>query len=1003
MNKYLVTWGSNSNKQLYNPGVVSLMQIANISSGGRNIESVSIGYQHSLAQSSADSNGFKYLVGWGKNTFGEIEINSEYSYKNYDAGINTTYAVDNNGRLHGYGYDLIFSDVSLYTGIILNWPFINSNSIFFPENGGLPQLLSRYPNIFDSVSAGSGYVIALTIDGKITGWGNSGNPVISGNRYTNINSLDFVTGVSAGHTHALALLKNGIITGWGDNSYNQLNFDTGRMSGVKVSTRGNENLFMGLYYPLITNISTGVYNVNHTGWLINYKKTKNITGLIIQRSLDGISWVSDKKTGFNNFNLITGSGYQLNNNDYYVRLIGLNSNLTENTGSYSIFNPQTNKFKTSTNYKLYYEYQPNILTDWKQQLSWVSVPTFFSFPPPTGADNQKLSQILFDENGEKQILQKSFDLYYSSDYGHEWSFKQSALWGDIYVSGYKSSLSPNGNTFNVTFERKNWLYTGSNRDNYYVNMGLLLYDTNINSSPNSSNQFPRLWLGPISYCLDEAQINPYYPSLTDIREWISTDNMGRQPFKFQFKDSHSSNLYTVLVSTSGSGNYRYPKRIPVSPLFQNVFLNSSGRLWLFENWQTGFYSPTQIVYTINNRYQVPFSNDFPDPFFERTATFKNSGYHTGDNIVNTFNWELAKITDNKNVYGIVQNNSLGKNLASISFKSGRFIDTYLTTTLDYPNLFSGNELKIYRNNKNWVDMDISEDGKYQTAIANTGLSGYIYVTQNSGNDWTEIGLYSGNFDKIKISKNGKYQILLINTGNNIKDIWSSDTYGNSWYKYNFYKNWVDINVANNGFQGAITDTELYYNYIIDYNKNYFNINNNDVFDISAGYDSNLILINNIVSGTDYPYLTGYANINSDYGNINVSDLSSVIIEDSWFENCNGIYNYNTIYNEKPTYYSTGTLNGLKVNNIIKWYKNRWNVYYDYAILIYYSHENTFYPWNVTRWSGLTTGATGTFKLFNPNSFLNTGYTGGNFGTIKKYKPLIPPGVVITCDGYVFDT
>jgi len=1016
MNRYLTAWGTNSNYQLEIPysvgGKASINN--NLVSGLSylNAQNISLGYDHGIVEYTS-TNGYNYLFAWGgDNVFGERDLKYNFYYKNFDAGINTSYAVDKNGIIHGYGADLIFSDVSLNTGEIINWPFINRVSSLYIDNGGLPQPFSKYVNNIDSVSAGSGYLIALTVDGKITGWGNSGNPVISGKKYTGINALGFVTGISAGYRHALALLSDGTITGWGDNSLNQLNFSTGLISGVKVSTKSNTNLFMGLYNPLIKRINTGFYNINSTGWRINYQNTGvKITGIIIQTSLDKTGWSDDLKTGqylyTGNILSGTGAGYPLLSNNYYVRLIQLANSGQAITGGISIFNPITNISKLSSDYKIYNPSILDIKKNWAENKSWYIFKDFESTIQYSG----DFSRIIFSDDGKKQLLYKTLAIFHSVDLGNSWNDKANTIFNNtpsFYVSGAYLSWSPNGNTLNASFDKNYPDYGIGGYLNEYNSETVVFFDTNI----NNTNKFSYLILQPISYCLDEAQKSASN-QIDWIRDYLYSANT------FEFKNSHASNNYTVLIGNGGA--YSYNQWVDYLSSTTAIELNSSGRLYLLENWKTGIYTGYDVnsdiktgdVYSLEGRmgfplYQCPggYSCSWPDPFFERTATLKGTGYYTGNNSSGSLYWNIAKITDKKNVYGIVENASIGKNLASISFNTGLFLNLISVPaesrveTGVYKNTFSGNSLNIYRNNKNWIDMDISEDGQYQTAIANTGLSGYIYITANSGNTWKEVGLYSGNFTKVKISTNGEFQIVLKQTGSNIKDIYSSADYGNTWYANNFYDDWTDIAVSNKGLQGVISKTGLYYNTFEYMNKDFLKVKDNNIVDISAGYNSNLIL-------TEKPLSTGVSKVidTIDYNDIYELSLdkSTTMVENSWYSGCDGFYYYYNIYNGKPSYLSTGTFAGTPENNAIRWYDNRWNVYTDRSILIYYSREDTFYPWQVNSWSGLTTGSTGTFEKFNPGYFRNTGYTGGSFGYISKYEPLIPPGVVIECNGYIYDT
>jgi hypothetical protein len=1284
MSNNLIVWGSNEGGALNIPDAFST-ELDIVKSGTNVFKKISLGFDHVTAQYSNN-----YLVGWGDNSFGQNNFSRGYTMTDFDAGMNTNYFVDSFGRLHGLGQDLLFSDVSLYTGQIINPQILTDRG---SSEGGLPQPLNNYNLGIKSVKAGSGYVIALTTGGKITGWGtfaippeeniitgqvsgilrsgsalvynvvlNSGSyvtinltgswsglrsiwtqssngvsfsglnlynnnvaylsglavqdkgvgpaiyngyldkdknylrviltgrgstPATSGSgilgvlitgylgtqwqnksmvinhsAFNRINSIGKVKEVAAGYSHALALFENGVITGWGDNLLGQLSFSTpslsGIMSGVKIATKVNENLFLGAAYPIITNIATtGLLNSDPTGWKIDYKDNRlGVTGIIVESSLDQILWNQSQlqlasKTA-------SGSAINFDSSDYYVRLISISGSIPV-TGMLSIFNPALGIFKQDLDYKLYNEYKPFLQNQWTQRTLWRNF-------LPSRAGNipgVNLSQILFNKDGSKQMLCRDVDVLRSEDFGKQWFYKDVNWNYETYISGYSSNLSPDGDTWNVVFNSGNLfpeyvitgrkfyasglgeevfpvgqisgqlntmsgIISGTFKDQYdyefpspdyngdfwegtpgaedgvvvlitglgalnqeatvpnNINFGLNLYNLNI----NSDFQFPSLHLGPISMAADELQTGVDYTILTDIRQWIALSRYGSSPFTFQFKNSHSSDLYTVLVGGSGendSGTYN------VDPVGINTTLSSSGRLWLFPNWNSGLYSGylgedpmvnAVLVKSLVDRYFFPYSPceesvcpTYPQEFYERTSTIKSFRYRTG-NATGDFYWQSAKITNDKNVYGIVENNTIGKNLASISFTSGVYINNSPTNGVqNIPNAFSGNVLQIYSNNRNWVDLDISEDGKYQTAVANTLNSGYIYITSDSGNNWKEVGLYSGLFKKVKVSSNGKYQILLNETGN-LKDVYSSNDYGNSWIPNRFYDNWIDVAVANNGLQAVINSQNLYYNYFKDYNENFKKIKDSQILDISAGYNSNLVITKNKIS---------YEDDDSDIINLeeNISaesvDRSTVIIKDSWFSGVNGLYYFLEMYNEKPSYLSvsgeynfnyfsgrkfwlsgwdeevfqngeisgnlntmSGVISGAFIdqydhefispdfegldpyfstpnaviitglgtfvqssgtspeNNFIKWYKNRWNVYYDYNKLIYYSSEDTFYPWQVNEWSGLTTGATGTFAQFNPGYYLKTGYVGGSFGTILKYvEPTNFDNVV--CNQIIFDT
>lgn len=1142
MSNNLIVWGSNEDGALNIPDAFST-ELDIVKSGANVFKKISLGFDHVVAQYPSN-----YLVGWGDNSFGQNNFSRGYTMTDFDAGINTNYFVDFYGRIHGLGQDLLFSDVSLYTGQIINPQILADRGV---SEGGLPQPLYKYNLNIKSVKAGSGYVIAVTTGGQITGWGtfaippeeniitgqtsgtlssgsaliyngvlNSGsyvtinltgewsgyraiwrqssdgisftglnlynqniayisglsiydkgvgpavyngyldkdknylNVVLTGkgntpstsgsgvlgvlitgylgndwqnksmvidhSAFNRLNSIGKVKSIAAGYSHALALFENGVVTGWGDNLLQQLSFNTqdlsGRMSGIKIATKVNENLFLGAAYPIITNIATtGLINFDPTGWKIDYKDNRlGVTGIIVESSLDQILW--NKSPLQLASKTVSGSAVNFDSSDYYVRLISLSDSVPV-TGSFSIFNPGQNLFKEEPDYKLYNEYKPFLQNEWTQRTLWRDF-----LPSETGdITGVKLSQILFNRDGSKQMLCREIDVLRSEDFGTEWVYNLTSHG----LSGYRTSLSPDGDTWNLFFNTGN--FTGVDPSSYQYSrwlFGLILYNLNI----NSNFAFPNLRQDPISKAVDELQTGVNYENISDeTRSWIArsnylTDNVNDR-LDFQFKSSHSSDLYTVLIGGSGEGDSGTYK---VDELYTNTTLNSSGRLWLYSNWTTGLYTgylgidtndngtiDTWVeiedgitVRSLNGRYEFPYARcpscpTHPQDFYERTATIKSDIFITGNNT-GKYYWQSAKITDNKNVYGIVENNTIGKNLASISFTTGLYINDNPSPSIGletYPNPFSGNVLQIYSNNKNWVELDISEDGKYQTAIANTSNSGYIYITSDSGNNWKEVGLYSGLFRKIKVSSNGKYQILLNQTGN-IKDVYSSNDYGNSWIPNRFYDNWIDVAVANNGLQAVINSKNLYYNYYKDYNDNFKKIKDSQILDISAGYNSNLVITKNKISYEEEDR-SDVINLEENQSDASI-DRSAVIIKDSWFSGVNGLYYFLEMYNEKPSYLSISGEYNTPENNFIKWYKNRWNVYYDYNKLIYYSSEDTFYPWQVNEWSGLTTGATGTFAQFNPGYYRKTGYTGGNFGTILKYvEPTNFDNVV--CNQIIFDT
>lgn len=76
-------------------------------------------------------------------------------------------------------------------------------------------------------------------------------------------------------------------------------------------------------------------------------------------------------------------------------------------------------------------------------------------------------------------------------------------------------------------------------------------------------------------------------------------------------------------------------------------------------------------------------------------------------------------------------------------------------------------------------------------------------------------------------------------------------------------------------------------------------------------------------------------------------LNSFLMQNAGRIGLNGIYNYVDINDEKP-YYTKGE----EGYYYVIWINNRWDIY-DFSLTsdpIYFSNENTNYPWQVTSWS-----------------------------------------------------
>lgn len=240
MGNFLAVWGSNENNQLNVPFKYSKIPGASIQlvSGSLNVIKGSVGYNHAVIFAEKPP-GYtqNILTGWGNNDFGQIYFaDKNYYYMDCEAGIKTTYLLDLMGRIHGFGRDLSYSDVGKETGIILNWDF------YYDENKTWPQGYGFYPSGFVKLSAGSGYLLAITNSGKITGWG-SESEIITGQTSAHLRSgiaLSFNQKLNSGSYVTINLTGNswtGFRAIWQQSQNNTLFYD------LNLYNNKNNNLY----------------------------------------------------------------------------------------------------------------------------------------------------------------------------------------------------------------------------------------------------------------------------------------------------------------------------------------------------------------------------------------------------------------------------------------------------------------------------------------------------------------------------------------------------------------------------------------------------------------------------------------------------------------------------------------------------------------------------------------------------------------------------------------
>jgi hypothetical protein len=100
--------------------------------------------------------------------------------------------------------------------------------------------------------------------------------------------------------------------------------------------------------------------------------------------------------------------------------------------------------------------------------------------------------------------------------------------------------------------------------------------------------------------------------------------------------------------------------------------------------------------------------------------------------------------------------------------------------------------------RSWVDVSVSADGKYQTAV--TSSAGRIYVSSDYGDTWTEKPI-SREWTSICMSSDGMYQTAVPTVGS----IYRSEDYGDTWSAVpSISDTWSDVAMSADGVYQTAT-------------------------------------------------------------------------------------------------------------------------------------------------------------------------------------------------------
>ncbi len=172
----------------------------------------------------------------------------------------------------------------------------------------------------------------------------------------------------------------------------------------------------------------------------------------------------------------------------------------------------------------------------------------------------------------------------------------------------------------------------------------------------------------------------------------------------------------------------------------------------------------------------------------------------------------------------------------------------------------------------WLNVSISSTGQYQSAIAYDGSVYYIYVSSDFGASWSEKFDYTPRLTGISVSASGQYQSAC---ADNSGSIWISNDYGNNWTQVSSTSSneWKSISVSASGQYQTACMNDGTTNYIYtssDYGNNW-TVNS---YEPGNGIVSSVSLSSSGQYQSICTSLGGRIYISNDYGNTWVESIGS---------------------------------------------------------------------------------------------------------------------------------
>lgn len=227
-------WGSNADGKLGLSTVGGLFPRPQQVGGLVNVVAIATGVEHSLALRSDG-----VVLAWGKNSEGQLGLGDTTLRAAPTAvpGLTNVQAI----AAGGFQSFAIRSD-----GSVWSWGFNGNGELGLSDSTNRPsptQVTALNGLGVRQIAAGGAHTLARTIDGRVFGWGFSGQgqtgrSTAFGNSFSTfltpgpVAGLSDVVQIAAGDAHSIARLANGSVRTWGHAGEGRLGNDT---SGVTAS------------------------------------------------------------------------------------------------------------------------------------------------------------------------------------------------------------------------------------------------------------------------------------------------------------------------------------------------------------------------------------------------------------------------------------------------------------------------------------------------------------------------------------------------------------------------------------------------------------------------------------------------------------------------------------------------------------------------------------------------------------------------------------------------